>query len=309
MATMRWTDAGDADDIAGEKLRRFFVTVWRESDGWRTTSGWIPETQWTVTLPADGRYLWSVLASDGTANSDATPPREILVDRTPPWAQMLDATTAVSLSAMLSATASSPVDAYRLVTDTNGNLVVESVELAIGAPGPQAQPAAQPTAGIAREALGNLPVVYLRWTGKDMPRDSDEGLTYDVQAREIVRARTSYTVTVEEVAVPRIGYELILSGTEEITAPVVLTEVVVMTTVAPLTEFQPVADSPWITIATGLRETHTIFIGNPGSTYEFRVRAVDAAGNAQGWYDGYSVQAMIDPRTVLYREHLPIVLR
>lgn len=308
-ATLRWADAGDADDIAGERLRRFFVTVWRESDGWRTTSGWITETQWTVTLPADGRYLWSVLASDGTANSDATPPREILVDRTPPWAQMLDATTAISLSAMFSATASTPVDAYRLITDANGNLIVESVELAISAPEVQAPPATYPMVGVAPEALGNLPVVYLRWSGKDMPRDSGEGLTYDVQAREIVRARTSYTVTMEEVAVPRIAYELILSGTEEITTPVVLTEVVVMTTVAPLVEFQPLADSPWITIATSLRETHTIFIGNPGSTYEFRVRAVDAAGNAQGWYDGYSVQAMIDPRTVVYREHLPIVLR
>lgn len=305
-ATLRWADAGDADDIAGEKRRRFFVTVWRESDGWRTTSGWITETEWAVTLPADGRYLWSVLASDGTANSDATPPREILVDRTPPWAQMLDATTAISLSAMLSATASTPVDAYRLITDANGNLIVESVALDDGS---MPQPAVPPMAGIAPEALGNLPAVYLRWTGKDMPRNSDEGLTYDVQAREIVRARTSYTVTTEEVAVPRIAYELIVSGTEEITVPVVLTEVVVMTTVAPLVEFQPVADSAWITIATDLRETHTIFIGNPGSTYEFRVRAVDAAGNAQNWYDGYSVQAMIDPRSVVYREHLPIVLR
>lgn len=304
-ATLRWSDAGDADDLSGEKPRRFFVTLWREGDGWRATSGWITETQWTAMLPADGRYLWSVLASDGTANSEATPPREILVDRTPPWAQMLDATTAISLSAMLSATAGAPVDAYRLITDANGNLIVESV-----APDEAGAPPIWP-ADVASKTMtmGNLPAVYLRWFGKDMPRDSDEGLTYDVQAREIMRARIVYTVTTEEVAVPRVAYELILSGTEEITAPVVLTEVVVMTTVAPLVAFQPITDSAWVTVATGLREKSMIFIGDPGSTYEFRVRAVDAAGNEQKWYDGYSVQAMIDPRATLYRRYLPTVMR
>ena len=302
---LRWADAGDADDISRDKPRRFFATVWHEQDGgWRTTSGWITETEWTVTLPADGRYLWSVVASDGTANSDATPPREILVDATPPWAQMLDATAVLSVGAALTAAASSPVDAYRLITDANGNLIVESVALTTtGAPDAQAQPMPR------LEGWGNLPVVHLRWSGKDAPRDSDDGLTYDLQAREIVRAHTSYTITVEEVAVPRIGYELILSGAQEITAPVALTEVVVITTVAPVFNFQPITDSAWITIATGLRETHTIFIGNPGSTYEFRVRAVDAAGNAQRWHDGYSVQAMIDPRTVVYRRYLPLLSR
>jgi len=302
-ATLRWSDAGDADDLSGEKRRRFFVTLWRESDGWRATSGWITETQWTVTLPADGRYLWSVLASDGTANSEATPPHEILVDRTPPWAQMLDATTGITLSAMLSATANTPVDAYRLITDANGNLIVESV-----APGEVNAPPTRP-ADVVLEPMGNLPTAYLRWFGTDMPRNSDEGLTYDVQAREIMRARTVYTVTTEEVAVPRIAYELILSGTEEITVPVVLTEVVVMTTVAPLIMFQPITDSAWVTVAVGLKGTSMIFIGDPGSTYEFRVRAVDAAGNAQKWYDGYAVQAMIDPRTTVYRRYLPAVVR
>jgi hypothetical protein len=309
---LRWADAGDADDISRDKPRRFFATVWHEQNGWRTTSGWITQTHWTVTLPADGRYFWSVVASDGTANSDATPPREILVDATPPWAQMLDATTALSMSAALTITASpSPVDAYRLITDANGNLIVESVALTTttGAPDAQAQPMPRPEASPRQERWGNLPAVYLRWSGKDAPRDSDEGLTYDLQAREIIRAHTSYTITVEEVAVPRIGYELVLSGTQEITAPVVVTEVVAITTVAPVLSFQPITDSAWITIATGLRETRTIFIGNPGSTYEFRVRAVDAAGNAQRWHDGYSVQAMIDPRTVVYRRYLPLLTR
>ncbi|MCS7055987.1 MAG: PA14 domain-containing protein [Thermoflexales bacterium] len=304
-ATMRWADAGDPDDIGGEKPRRFFVTLWRESDAWRMTSGWITATEWTVTLPADGRYLWSVLASDGTANSDATPPREILIDRTPPWAQMLDATTGVSINAALSNTAATPVDAYRLITDANGNLIVEGVTPP--ADGPQSR--SDSIAGDALPMLGNLPAVYLRWTARDMPRGSDAGLTYDIQAREIIRARTSYTLTTEEVAVPRIAYELILSGAQEITVPVVLTEVVVMTTVAPLVEFQPITDSAWITIATGLRQTRMIFIGTPGSAYEFRVRAVDEAGNAQGWYEGYSVQAIIDPRTVVYRQYVPNVMR
>jgi hypothetical protein len=152
-------------------------------------------------------------------------------------------------------------------------------------------------------------VLYLRWSGEDAPHDPPVGLTYDVQARELMRMQTQYTLTVQEVAVPRISYELVLSGAQEITLPVVLTEVVAITTVVPLTSFHPVSDSAWVLIATGLRETHTIFIGTPGSTYEFRVRATDAAGNVQKWYEGYSVQAMIDPRKRIYRTFLPIVAR
>lgn len=307
--TLRWSDAGDADDISNEKPRRFFVTVWHDQDGWRTTSGWITRTEWTITLPEDGRYWWSVVASDGTANSDTTPPREIVVDRTPPWAQMLDATTAADLSAVLAVTASLPIETYRLITDTEGNLVVQSVGPVEVTSSAQVELTPRSPAAITLQQLGNLPVVYLRWWGRDAPRNSGEGLTYELQAREIVRAQTSYTITVENQEVSRIGYELILSGTEEITVPVVLTEVVPITTVAPLVNLTPVADSPWVTIATGLRDTQTIFIGNPGSTYEFRVRAMDAAGNVQKWYDGYSVQAQIDPKTVVYREYLPLVSR
>ena len=294
---LRWADAGDPDSVSSEKPRRFFVTIWEAANRWHATSGWITETTWTVTLPADGRYYWSVLASDGLANSESSPPREIRLDRSPPWAQMIEA---LPPEAALAVTTSAPVDSYRLITDPAGNAVVVGAE-------PEAGNMALRSAGVGD--WGELPVLYLRWSGKDAPYDPPEGLTYDVQARELMRMQTQYTLTVEEVAVPRISYELILSGAQEITAPVVLTEVVAITTVVPLTSFHPVSDSAWVLIATGLRETHMIFIGAPGSTYEFRVRATDAAGNAQKWYEGYSVQAMIDPRKRIYRAYVPIVAR
>lgn len=332
--TLRWSDAGDADTISDEKPRRFFATVWHEQNNWRATSGWINETEWTLTLPADGRYLWSVLASDGTTNSDATPPREILIDRTTPWAQMMDATTAISMSAAL-AVAAAPINGYRLITDANGNLVVQdapvvnvnvasnvtraaepaltvqTVQAVPAAPVAQTQltPRLPQTLAPTVAALGNLPAIYLRWWGKDSPRDSGDGLRYDVQAREIVRAQTTYTFTIENKEVTRIGYELTLSGTQEITAPVILTDVAPITSVTPLVNYTPLVESQWITVATGLTQTETTFVGVPGSTYEFRVRAVDAAGNAQDWYDGYSVQAQIDPKTIIYRDYMPVVQR
>jgi len=296
-ARLRWADAGDPDDVIGEKPRRFFVTVWNESSTWRATSGWITETTWTVTLPADGRYYWSVLASDGLANSESSAPREIWLDRSPPWAQMIEALPPESALAI---TASAPVDTYRLITDAAGNAVVVGAEVGTEQAALREAPQGQ---------WGDLPVLYLRWSGKDAPHDPPKGLTYDVQARELMRMKTIYTITIEEVGVPRISHELVLSGAQEITVPVILTEVVAITTVVPLTTFHPVSDSVWMLIATGLRETHMIFIGAPGSTYEFRVRATDAAGNAQKWYEGYSVQAMIDPRKRIQRAYLPIVGR
>jgi hypothetical protein len=250
-----------------------------------------------------------VVASDGTANSDTTPPQSIQIDRSAPWAQMLDATG--SISAALALTASTPIDAYRLITDANGALIVDNA----GAGAAEVAPAgASPGQLLARTpelvnaaALGNLPAVYLRWSAKDEPRPASDGLTYDVQVRETVRAQTSYTIAVQNSEVTRIAYELTLSGTDEITTPVMITGVVPITTVAPLVEYSPVTETQWITFATGLAVTETIFIGNPGSTYEFRVRATDSAGNAQAWYDGYSIPAQIDLKTILHREYLPAV--
>jgi hypothetical protein len=271
------------------------------------SSGWIGETEWTITLPGDGRYLWNVLASDGTANSSTSPAREILVDRNAPWAQMVDARP--GLASALAITASSPIDAFRLITDANGNLVVDSVAPAEWVD-PNAAGQLAPRADVpALDTLGNLPAVHLRWWGKDEPRPNGDGLAYDVQARELVRANTTYTISTEMREVTRVAYELMISGTEEITTPVVLTDVVPYTTVVPLVEMAPIAEPAWITIATGLPITETIFIGTPGSTYEFRVRAVDNAGNRQEWYDGYSVQAQVDPKSVLYRGYLPAVHR
>lgn len=307
-ATLRWTDAGDPDNVGGEQARRFFATAWNETTGWRASSGWIYESEWTVSLPADGRYLWNVVASDGTANSNASPTREVRIDRTAPWAQMVDAIPATQ--AALAITASSPIDAYRLVTDANGNLIVDAVAPAELSASPVDAAQLVPRADLpAGPALGNLPAVLLRWWAKDEPRPTVEGLTYEVQAREVVQARTTYTVTTQTQEVTRIAYELTISGTEEITAPVVLTDVVPYTTVVPLIEAVAVAEPTWITIATGVPVTQTIFIGAPGSTYEFRVRAIDNAGNAQDWYDGYSVRAEIDPKAVVFRGFLPTVNR
>jgi hypothetical protein len=89
----------------------------------------------------------------------------------------------------------------------------------------------------------------------------------------------------------------------------VITTLVPYTTVTPLRVFVPVSPTEWITFATGIVNTTTLFIGSPGSTYEFRVRAHDNAGNTQDWLDGYSVQAQVDPNITIYRTYIPLVLR
>jgi hypothetical protein len=307
-ATLRWQDAGDADNRGDDNPRRFFASVWNEASGWRDTSGWITDTTWVATLPADGKYLWSVVASDGMANSEATPPHQILVDRSAPWAQMVDATSAISAATVL--TASSPIDAFRLITDANGNMVVQAVQPVEAAPGGVPVDQLQPRAdAITTTQTGNLPAIIVRWFGKDAPADSGDGLSYDVQVRELVRANTTYTYSVKTQDTVRIGYDLVISGSEEITVPVAITESVLITGVEPVVNYETLVSSEWLTFATGLRVTETLFIGNPGSTYEFRVRATDAAGNQQQWYDGYSVQASIDPKTVLFRNYLPALAK
>lgn len=307
--TLRWQDAGDVDTIGNDAPRKFYVTIWNDTNGWRTNSGWIEGQEWTLNLPQDGTYLWSVVTSDGQANSDGSAPQTVRVDRTTPWAQMVAATTAVSLTAGLQATATQAIDAYKLITDANGNMIVTQVADVPtgGTPVDQLVARSEVSPSAVVSTLGNLPAILVTWWGKDAPRDTSDGLTFDVQVRETIRASTSYSIVVENREVTRVGYELTLSGTEEITTPVVLTEVVPITTVAPIVALMPITDSQWITFATGINLTQTVFLGEPGSTYEFRVRAVDGAGNAQDWYDGYSVTAAIDPKTVLVRSYLPAV--
>jgi hypothetical protein len=133
--------------------------------------------------------------------------------------------------------------------------------------------------------------------------------SYDLQARELIHASTLYTTTVEMHEVSRISYELVLSGSQQITNALVLTALVPYTTVVPLSVYTPLSDSQWITFATGLVNTETIFLGNPGSTYEFRVRARDQVGNEQEWYDGYSVQAQMNPRMQVLQTYIPVVMR
>jgi hypothetical protein len=299
-ATLKWADSGDVDNT--EAGRKFFVTVWRDDgvdvqSAWRVTSGWITAMEWTVNLPADGRYAWSVVASDGNSNSASTPPRALLLDRAAPWAQMQVAQTKAVSSTQL------PPQTIALQT-INGDLRGTEVltdptlqRLVITDPGAYSQLPPLTT-------TGNLPAIRLSWWATD----TLSGLTlFDVQARELVRATTNYTIAVVEQEITKIVYQLELSGTEEITQALVVTELVPFTTVVPIVSQQIISPSEWVTVATGLRLTETLFIGNPGSTYEFRVRAVDGAGNQQDWYEGYSIQAEIDPKTVLFRVYAPVV--
>jgi hypothetical protein len=300
-ATLKWADSGDVDNT--EAGRKFFVTVWKDDgpdaqSAWRTTSGWITAMEWTVNLPADGRYAWSVVASDGNSNSASTPPRALLLDRAAPWAQMQVAQTKAVSSTQL------PPQTIALQT-INGDLRGTEVltdpnvqRLVITDPGVYSQFPPLTT-------TGNLPAIRLSWWATD----TLSGLTlFDVQARELVRATTNYTIAVVEQEITKIVYQLELSGTEEITQALVVTEIVPFTTVVPIVSQQIISPSEWVTVATGLRLTETLFIGNPGSTYEFRVRAVDGAGNQQDWYEGYSIQAEIDPKTVLFRVYAPVVV-
>ena len=314
-ATLMWADAGDVDNT--DKGRKFFVTVWRD-DGvrqvgdvqtsWRATSEWMTSTEWTVTLPEDGKYWWSVVATDGQVNSEATPPRELLLDRTPPWAQMqLAQTKTVSQSEVQTAAIPQSYALQNIDGDLRGTEVlstsnVQAMVLAnpIDPNNPTSAPVFQPPFTVT----GNLPAVKLTWWATDTLSGIDH---VDVQAREVIRARTQYTISVSNQEGVKVGYQLVLSGGEEITETVMLPDVISYTTVVPVITYEPISPTEWVTVATNLRDTSTIFFGNPGSRYEFRVRAVDAAGNAQEWYEGYSAQAEIDPKTVLYKIYSAII--
>lgn len=297
--TLAWHDAGDPDEVNDGKALRFFVTLWHES-GWRASSGWISKTQWTTALPLEGRYQWHVIATDGLANSAPSTTQTFIVDRRVPWAQMQAALVASEAEQPLPVI---PVDALRVVTDAQGNMLVQASTDVLPSAA-EAQAAFEQRTLAA--SLGRLPAVLLRWWGSDVPNDPPV-LTYDVQARELVRAHTHYTLTVEQHAITRTKYELVLDGAREVTVPVVVTEVVELPAVVPVVTFVPITNPVWITIASGLRTTETIFLGQPGSTYEFRVRATDAAGNTQPWREGYAVRAEIDPRAVLRTLFLPLV--
>ncbi len=57
-ATLDWTDKGDPDD---KPYSLTFLAEIRDGEH----SGWLSKTDWDVTLPTDGEYVWRVKASDG----------------------------------------------------------------------------------------------------------------------------------------------------------------------------------------------------------------------------------------------------
>ncbi len=296
---LRWLDAGDPDAIGGAKPRRYFATLWR-ADGYRVTSGWITNTLWSARLPADGRYFWNVIASDGAASSAPSRPQLIVVDSTPPWAQMQTAVPAVARASNADAANNSGL---RLTTNADGvQVVVDS--------GPRETSVAANRLIVRDQALykrfGRAPAVRLSWWATDTL--SLDGARYVLQARELVRARTEYTLTAVTREVPKQGHTLVLSGSQEILKPVTLTESVTFTDVTPITTMVTLTNAEWITIGVSLNLTETVFVGHPGGTYEFRVRAIDAAGNEQAWFDGYSIQVKLDEETVLPRDLKPMTL-
>ncbi len=129
--------------------------------------------------------------------------------------------------------------------------------------------------------------IALNWEGGDGPQGSGIA-SVDIQAREILRGAIESEVVTQTRELGRLKYELTLSGTRELTRPVVVTETVTFTTTDLVQTFTPVSGT-WKTIGISLTGQNTIYIGTPGSAYEFRVRARDKVGNEQAWYDGYSV--------------------
>lgn len=302
--TLRWLDAGDPDTLTDSAaIRSFFVTVWRD-DGFHLNSGWITGTQWTVALSEDGRYQWSVLATDGTVNSPTSPARSLTLDSTPPWAQMLDVQYPVG---RIDPAQQAQNSGLRLVTDANGNQTVVADGVRDAATSASNAPNALAVFNRPLyKQFGNAPVVKLTWWATDTLNAG--AMRYILQTREIVQARTSYTLTSDARDVTRLGFELTLSGTQEITHAIVLTERVAYTDVTPIMTMVPVTAAEWITLSGSLPATQTVFVGYPGSTYEFRVRAIDGVGNEQIWHDGYALQARIDEETVLPRGLAPMSL-
>lgn len=302
---LSWTDGGDPDGSEIGRPRRFFATLWNDA-GYQVTSGWIGKTEWRRRLPSSGRYFWNVIATDGTANSAASPTRAILFDGEAPWAQMLAAHMPVGHADLSTVSGAARL---RLATNTNGTQVV--VDAGIDAELESVKDAPAPNRPIILDRalyrrFGNAPVARLTWWATDTLSMQD--MRFALQAREIMQARTVYSITTVEHEVTRTGLELLIHNTQEITRPVTFTETVVYTDVTPTLSLTPIDAAEWITIGDGLDVTSTVFVGYPGSTYEFRVRATDGMGNEQSWYDGYSLQVKLDETSVLTNGLIPLTL-
>jgi len=298
---LSWTDGGDPDGGVGGRPRRFFATLWNE-EGYRVTSGWIARTEWRTQLPQSGRYFWNVIATDGAANSAASPPRAILFDGEAPWSQMLTARTAIGRA---DRSVASGANRLRLETTADGTQIVVDAGVEMVADAPPQEGLIVLDRSLYRR-YGNAPVARLTWWATDTLSMRD--MRYTLQAREVVQARTVYTITTVEREVMRTGLELLIHNAQEFTRSVSYTETVVYTDVAPNLSFTPIDDAEWITVGADLDVTSTLFIGNPGSTYEFRVRAVDGMGNEQKWYEGYSLQVKLDEATKLAKGLAPLTL-
>jgi hypothetical protein len=262
-ATLKWLDTGDAVQL---DQRKFYAGIWQAEGKWSLNSGWITGTEWTVAFPQDGKYVWRVSASDGSSVSDWSRQREIIVDRTPPFAQMISAIPRNIAE----------IDPATGKTKATTNL----------------------------GAVGSLTGLTLTWSATD----TLSGVAfYEIQAREIVRATEVMTAEVVSKPMPRTKLALVISGTQELTQTIAYTDTIQEVKLMPMKALMTV-NGTWVTVGANITSTNMSFVGMPGSAYEFRVRAVDRAGNAQAWVDGYSVQAQIDPNTSIYRIFVPNVL-
>jgi len=145
------------------------------------------------------------------------------------------------------------------------------------------------------QAPSRAPGLRLRWT----QTDTLSGVAFvDIQAREIVRASTGYTFATEYRETTRSAVEVVVEGGREITRSTLITALVPFTGVVEVRTFAPNPTATWKLVQSNLTGSETFFVGTPGAVYEFRARAVDWAGNAQEWYDGYSVAAQMDPNAI-----------
>ena len=250
--------------------RAFYATLWKDGSTESASSNWISDTNWVTALPADGVYLWRVSASDGSAVSDWSEPRRIQVDRSPPWAQMQSAEFV-----------GGPVLGAQV--DASGAVKITASQPYTAARG-----------------------IQLMWWATDTASGPS---SYDVQYREIVHAMTNFSQTVEMREVEKPAQEVVVQNGKEVTRASTVLETVPTITYQPIYSFETLTQTQWITLGVALPVTSTVFVGNPGSTYEFRVRARDWAGNEQPWYEGYSIQAQMDLNTAPPITSAPTITR
>ncbi|MCL5999475.1 MAG: PA14 domain-containing protein [Chloroflexi bacterium] len=212
-----------------------------------------------------------------------------------------DAPAGTSATATVDEATGAP--ALPVIDPATGTIITQATMLAPGESASTSDEiAATPAQPVPLPQFG----IRLTWYATDTLSGPD---SFDLQARELIHASTIYTPAVEMREVTRISYELVISGAQQITNALVLTELVPYTTVVPLRIFTPLTNSEWITFVTGVANTTTVFLGNPGSTYEFRVRGRDKLGNWQQWYEGYSVQAQVNSDARLLHVYVPALLR